>query len=230
MNFRMNRLLSRELSEQTSESETWDHRMPPAHLASPNLRRNALTCPSCEYSLRGLEGRLVTCPECGERCDINQLLAGQSPPPEVRLYTALGASSIPLALLAFVTPAMLTAFDTAWVIVSLLLILGWAALTARAVRRFGDRQAIQLVLLFHGILIGYLGAGAAVLFAASGLEMCINGETTRAIGAFALMLVTGGMFVVAFRLDRYILKQCRIQCDKKNSSPGDKQPDQRAEP
>ena len=39
--------------------------------------RDEATCPSCEYSLRGLAGDVVTCPECGCMVEIVDLLAGR---------------------------------------------------------------------------------------------------------------------------------------------------------
>jgi hypothetical protein len=39
--------------------------------------RADLACPQCQYNLRGLQGELVACPECGTRCDVAQLIARQ---------------------------------------------------------------------------------------------------------------------------------------------------------
>ncbi len=58
--------------------------------------RQELTCPQCDYSLQGLAGDLVTCPECGTRSDLPKLIPrwGFSP-----WYRAPGFSRIlrPLA-------------------------------------------------------------------------------------------------------------------------------------
>ncbi|MHC4109101.1 MAG: hypothetical protein ACYSTY_13560, partial [Planctomycetota bacterium] len=39
--------------------------------------REELACPRCEYSLKGLRGDVVTCPECGTECDLAKLMLGQ---------------------------------------------------------------------------------------------------------------------------------------------------------
>ncbi|MCH6550701.1 MAG: hypothetical protein IH804_01640 [Planctomycetes bacterium] len=36
--------------------------------------RQELTCPQCDYSLQGLAGDLVTCPECGTTSDLPKLI------------------------------------------------------------------------------------------------------------------------------------------------------------
>ncbi|MHC4775344.1 MAG: hypothetical protein ACYTBR_08770, partial [Planctomycetota bacterium] len=39
--------------------------------------REELTCPQCEYSLRGVPGDVATCPECGTQCDLARLIVNQ---------------------------------------------------------------------------------------------------------------------------------------------------------
>ena len=36
--------------------------------------RTDVACPQCDQNLRGLRGRVVSCPECGHRCDIAALI------------------------------------------------------------------------------------------------------------------------------------------------------------
>ena len=40
----------------------------------PDEVRADVHCPSCQHNLRGLQGRVVECPECGHRCDIAALI------------------------------------------------------------------------------------------------------------------------------------------------------------
>ncbi len=37
-----------------------------------------LDCPHCEYNLRGLLGDVVSCPECGEICDVAKLVTAEA--------------------------------------------------------------------------------------------------------------------------------------------------------
>ena len=39
--------------------------------------RQDLECPNCRYNLRGLIGAVVTCPECGNNCDVAHLVANR---------------------------------------------------------------------------------------------------------------------------------------------------------
>ncbi len=134
--------------------------------------QDELVCPECQYSLRGLPGEIVICPECGNPANIASLVASHWRGPWYRapLYNTLAlplawgflASMFSLIALVIVyrndTPP-----DAVFYVLMLLISGGWVALLVFVWRKFGSREGLWLALLLHAVLPAYtLGAVAVI--------------------------------------------------------------------
>src|SRR5688572_12808451 len=74
--------------------------------------RESLACPACAYSLRGLEGDDITCPECGLEINVPALISQQWSRPwwEAPLYNTI---ALPLAWALLILMASPAAFGVA---------------------------------------------------------------------------------------------------------------------
>lgn len=118
-----------------------------------------LACPKCEYNLRGLRGAVVSCPECGETCDVAKLTSMRWTKP---WHKAPGLTDMFLPITWVVFGAMggavissragweaLTVFTVVW-------LAGWVWLMWRAWNVFQSAEGVYLALAAHVILVGYL--------------------------------------------------------------------------
>ena len=137
-----------------------------------------LACPKCAYSLRGLWGDAVICPECGSRCELVELLQrGRSlrlrlPPrhtvavlPALTLAVTCGAATGSELLEPFnpCCPGPSTRSSILFASGFLTWILSNFFMFARyGVRRFGPLFALS-----HAVLIGYAGSFVTAAFCAT---------------------------------------------------------------
>src|SRR5688572_26498581 len=126
-----------------------------------------LVCPQCEYSLRGLNGPVVNCPECGLPCDIPQMIARrwEGPWTQAPGYTELLRPVVVFATTPWVVLLVLIyEFHSLdgngkLTVMAMLAAVGlWVYLLIRTSSLFPNINALQLALLAHVLLAGYIVA------------------------------------------------------------------------
>lgn len=178
--------------------------------------RDAAKCPSCQYSLRGLPGDDVQCPECGTKVNIAALVSATWLRPwwEAPLYNTL---AIPLAwvIVAFIGVVVVgSAAMHSHIAGELVLaacgggIVIWLFLLAYMQHRFGSPEGIWLALLLHLVvpfyMVGLVGAiGMAIKLLAEIRELWIV-TLYNAIGASFFV----GLFVTARMIERFVGRRC----------------------
>lgn len=180
--------------------------------------RDSLACLRCGYSLRGLGGDVVTCPECGERINIAVLVTQQWRGPWFRapLYNVL-ALPLTCAFLIFIIAGMSFAVSsvqpTALPIAFAVLLGGaavWLALFYLAAKKFGSLEGIYLAmfvhLLFGGYVVGCFGVIGSIIILIRAFFV------GRGAGDFLLsgivMAVCIGIFVASRVGERFVAGRC----------------------
>jgi hypothetical protein len=186
---------------------------------SPDVR-----CPSCDYLLRGLPGAIVTCPECGESCDVPKLIARRrtdwmTSPVYRRLFAA--GMLCPFALISALLTVILIPHVDAGAIASgtiaIVLGAGWFALVHRAAKGRFDREFLVLALLSHLFqtalmlcaLIVVVG-GAAILGSTLALLLPEGRETAALIVVISTIAAFGAIVFLckSDRFDRAVGVRC----------------------
>lgn len=176
--------------------------------------REQLECPRCEYSLRGLPGDQVICPECGQPCDIAQMIARNWTLPWTRApaysqlitpvawamgggLAALVALILAMARDATPLPCMLVVTGT-WVV--------WLNRLGQIHATLGGEHAVVLSLLAHALAAGYVIAAGSVIAAVVMLCSSPGMETL----SLALVLVVAGVggCILCRRGERRIAEDC----------------------
>jgi len=130
--------------------------------------RDDLICPGCHYSLRGLAGDRVDCPECGYACDMTALVAARWTAPWHKdpglNHLAFPAGVAFAGTLCVFYPVLRWFFDgvtfggTKLAIAASLVFLFWGFLLWRTRRYFDSPwEGPALALLTHALLVEYLG-------------------------------------------------------------------------
>ena len=183
------------------------------------LIRGDLTCPVCEYSLRGLPGDVVDCPECGARCDLASLLARQR---LGRWYNAPGFVVLQLPVmwltLSFWTGALLwgltsfgrgspRAFASA---IALVIVVGWLAFLVYTRSRFGDWRGPVLSLLAHVLLAGYFTGviGLFISIFGAGIFGAVFPTPFNVVMLVLCVVACAALMYACRRGERYIAEQC----------------------
>ena len=174
-----------------------------------------LSCPDCDYSLQGLDGEVVVCPECGQPVNVAKLVVSQwtGPWQQAPGYGSLiwpvawllfgGLGAMVIVILGVERGAGRFAVPLAgalWLGV-------WGLALWRLRRRMSGGRAILLSLAAHGLLLGYtVGAG--------GVLVCLG----RAIGTWptpavcAVWIIAAVPFAAVFwacrRGERMIATEC----------------------
>ena len=123
-----------------------------------------IACPNCDYNLRGLHGDVVTCPECGQICDIAQIVIRRWDKPWHRApgLTRLYLPVVWALVAGWTVPTALSGALGADLTTRLILAIGFTIiyifLFAQAWKVFRDIEAIWLSLFSHAILACYLGS------------------------------------------------------------------------
>ncbi len=180
--------------------------------------RHDIACPGCEYNLRGLRGAVITCPECGHRCDIAQLVTRKwtkpwyiAPGLATLQAPAVWLGTIPL-LLMFSVPLLMidqSVRAVAFSASALLALSVWGWLLSRAWRLFGGPEGLLLSLLQHAILIGYFGGMIVSLGAPFGLfaSLFLGFQFVAMLNGAALIAGVSAM-VGAYIADRFTARRC----------------------
>ena len=190
-------------------------------MAAPTLP--GVSCPKCGYSLRGLKGADVVCPECGTALDVVELIRHR---PMDRLdnpvYRRVARPAIMLACgLALFTVMVLIVGgyrpDSTWMnVLAVAVLVTWMAPLAVVLASM-DRQLIWLMALLHivylGIAILVLGGVVGFILSVIGFaqSMAVNdaaGAVRRAAGALVSAAVALGSFWPLRQLDRYVGRRC----------------------
>jgi hypothetical protein len=178
--------------------------------------RDALVCPQCEYSLRGLAGDEVNCPECGMHVNIASLITAKWTKPwwDAPLYNTL---ALPLAWVILSMLAAVVLFAAThrlnmsgelvlpWLGLSAIV---WVFLLAYLQRRFGSAEGIWLALLVHLVvpfyMIGILGAiGMTVALLAN-----LHALWVVSLYNFFGLLLFVALFISARLIERFVGHRC----------------------
>ncbi len=180
-----------------------------------------LACLRCQYSLRGHEGEVVTCPECGTRNEMSKLIMltwmGS-------VYRAPGVSRIvwPVSWLGIGLMLDLNISAMFWPyaghVVAIVIFVGWPYWLWELRTMMPGGRAVLLSLLAHLVTAGYLTAIFAPLWLIflGAVELELPGLTAAA-GGLALPIA---LWMVCRRGERLIGRQCIRQhlMDKTNSA------------
>ncbi len=178
--------------------------------------RADLACPACGYNLRGLIGAVVDCPECGQACDITQLLTRSWDKPwfhapnfnRVCLPPAWAALSA-VALLVLVGPMMARRATLAIAMIAAGTLAVWGLLWVYAWFVFQDLRGVWVTAVAHlviaavtlglvGCFVGFITTGVSVLQAEWGMAL-----VGLAILAGSVLSLWAG-----HRGERVIARQC----------------------
>lgn len=189
----------------------------------------AVACPHCEYLLHATNGPVVTCSECGERSDVEELAEryrrrwSVTPVYERMIRPVLIALMLVIAVPVLGVVAAY-GFGGAWPLGGMLLVLligvlvmTWLALALLAVRGLALGQGWKLLMVLHAAMVGYFVCGLGVFAGLIGLAMLpvaiLNAAADRqAVFACAVVTFIGVLCAVMFRplwkLDRYVGRTC----------------------
>ena len=169
--------------------------------AIEHVLRNVF-CPKCQYNLRGLSGNQVRCPECGNDCNITQLVSMKWTKPWYRApyFNSLsipifaGVSSyLAVLVLDFNFPAIgifqqMATFG----------FLGWLGSFYFPYRVFKSARGILLSILMHLVFLGYAVGSTTFLICIMTLIAGIATSTLAMASEFltAIFFLIGSMFVL----------------------------------
>jgi membrane protein DedA with SNARE-associated domain len=198
--------------------------MPPGDHADTDAVRDALTCPSCDYLLRGLEGDVVTCPECGTRCDLAKLVATRWTRPWFKApflnQLAYPVATVAFTLIGLMAVAIIDELDgrrtptTSWVMGVAVLLVGvglWLWTMNRTRHRFDGLEGPGLALLAHAVLVAYL---FGALLGLSGLLSFIGGfigggqSAVFIVVGVVVLAIAAGSITGAVLGERFMAKRC----------------------
>ncbi len=173
-----------------------------------------LACPQCKYNLRGLAGDVVTCPECGTRCDVTKLLMGRWTGP---WFHAPGFSRILLPVAWLLAGGMVTMTVWAWEIerpgastittLSTVVFIGiWIGLLWRLRTQLPHGRAVALSILAHGLMAGYI----AVLIGLLGVLVAAvtAGSLAAGLSVSVLSVPLVALMLLCRRGEKFIAGQC----------------------
>lgn len=179
--------------------------------------RKEIHCPQCEYELRGQEGDVVRCPECGMLCNIARLVHQYW---NGKWYQAPGMNImlLPVAVLVIGTvgSSILTGYIhfslvmEGWVVFMMLMtcvVIGWIAALVYAAHRV--KGGIWLGLLGHvafGLMItGFIGT----IFAGIRLVVvAVDGQSHLLLPALLILLPFVGAVFAARWCEKFIARRC----------------------
>ena len=187
--------------------------------------RQELTCPQCDYSLQGLAGDLVTCPECGTTSDLPKLILrwGFSPwyraPGFSRILRPLVWPGIGFWFILFVLAVEQSSSDRPPIWTSGLAIVvfaGWLRAMWRVWKVLPGGRALWLSLLAHALLAGYVAAVVAS-FLLVGSLLWGGAMVGRALLLVPLIVAVA---YVCRRGEKFIAQQCIRQYLLEARAPG----------
>jgi hypothetical protein len=176
--------------------------------------RGELLCPRCEYSLRGLPGSRITCPECGSACDLAALVMRRWIGPWTRApgygrivgpvgWLTIGMWPVAVAGVGELANGARPVFTS---LLAAIWLAGWLLLLWRLRGFMPGGAAVGLSILAHGLFVGYLVgvvAGVALviraLSAGPGLVMILS---------FAAAAVAVALLFACRRGEQFIAERC----------------------
>lgn len=176
---------------------------------------DGLACPTCQYSLRGLPGDDVTCPECGGGINIPELVASKWTGPRIcaPLYNMLIIPLVWSFLGIFGGAIAFTMFCSgikAPAVAMLSVILGgWMVALAFVSRRFGSAEGALLAILLHACFPAYLFGitGGVALLIRIPIDI-LDGRLPLLIYDVPAMALCIGAIVVGERIERFVTRRC----------------------
>lgn len=175
--------------------------------------RSELTCPQCDYSLRGLHGDVVTCPECGHECNVTAMMTRRWTGP---WYNAPGFNTLLGPLVWFVllssSGVLVVVYEQSNGGNGLIALLTYTAITivwivllwrVRDVPTEG--QGLRLALLAHGLFAGYIGGIIAIVMMIGAI---VNASGVVRYAAVVLLPAGIGVLLLMRRGEKYIAQQC----------------------
>ncbi len=188
--------------------------------------RDGLVCPACDYSLRGLAGDVVSCPECGAVCDVLRLIAERWDKP---WYQAPGMRQLSAPLVLFVLGAIAAFFISltipSWldpnppyepIKVMLISALMWSPfpiIWLSAVRRcwrvWRSCECLGLLLLNHCILVAYVFGAMGILGGLLLLATFFSGlNPAMPTASVGLLVFSINAFACAYLGERFVARRC----------------------
>jgi hypothetical protein len=139
-------------------------------MADPELR-----CPNCAYDLRGIDRTIVTCPECGKRYRIDQLLHQQW---TMKLGKAPGLGMLLIPVVLF------------FVMATTYLSIGIMFTTSDSIEPLGSIRESHLMLIYLVLLsVPWI---SAVIYASMRMR---GGFWLVLLGHLMFLLLLGGIFI-----------------------------------
>ena len=174
-----------------------------------------IACPSCAYSLLGLRGAVVRCPECGLLIDRAKLVVERW---SIPWYSAPGLTRIELAGIWLAVGAI-TCFYLILTQGSHSLdlnltmggpwLLGWILLFRRSLDGFGGWTAWRLVVLGQLVAVGLVvGFGGVVIGMMMVTIMLVSGDLLDAGLAAVATVVFGVVAYLSRHAERLAVEQC----------------------
>lgn len=181
--------------------------------------RDTLECPACSYSLRGLGGDDIICPECGVAISVPRLVSQRWTRPwwEAPLYNTI-ALPLAWAFLMFVGVIASIGFvessqtENGHVVV--IAVFGFAAISwigwlNFVARKFGSTEAIWLACLVHLVLPAYIGGIAFMIGGFATLMGNLGLQRWWMLPFNAIFIVMGGLAIFAGRwIERFVARRC----------------------
>ena len=171
------------------------------------------TCPACEYSLRGLPGEVVICPECGQTIDIVQFVTTHWDGSwhQVPTFKTIRRPAYFLALLMFV---MLFWFITGGaqnhkafgLSVTCFMFSLWVWQILKMWQQYKRVRTLMLSLLAHLVIAGYM---IGVLFVLQIVLLFIY-STTNMLGWMSVPVFAAGIVILGIcqYSDKLIASEC----------------------
>lgn len=176
------------------------------------LRKEAV-CPGCNYSLRGLPGDVVTCPECGREINMVAFLKDRWTGSwySVPGYNAIVAPAIwivvPLfALLIWPTLGISDKYPSVAIVVYMIALLVWVWLMLRLRHHHDNGKAPLLALLAHAVVAGYLVGGFTVF--GSLIQSVETISKGGSVAPFAMLILGVIMLWLAKRGEKFLAARC----------------------
>jgi hypothetical protein len=185
--------------------------------------RDDLACLRCEYSLRGLPGAIVTCPECGLEHDVALVIARQWREPWHRapkfnrliyplawLFCGGLAGWLPLFILDMERGH--SPYGVVSILAAVVVAVGWALLLLSAHRALTVASGLALALLAHALFAGYIVGIVIMIWGALGTAVAVmSGGGPVWVAAMIAAIVVGigcGLVWACQRGEKYIASHC----------------------
>lgn len=182
-----------------------------------------LTCPQCEYNLRGLLGEVVACPECGLSIDIVKLVANRWRKPWFRApgYNRLSLPVVWLAITMIAAFAYWSFHAVGSVSVSMsiywrligavtVILAVWIWMMVKTARRFGGVRWFWLAMLLHPVVAFYVASTITVFSSAIFLlrSIVMTAQVLDIVAPLVTALIAVSVMVCCFFTERYVARQC----------------------